>query len=170
MSQSIPRELAIERALGLFADLVESRPAVASELERSRSEFFGSGTGDQAPDSELRLLEWFLFERDSESLGGVAARALAEAWLERAGPELAALFSGLLESRVGIFELTSIEPGRGVWVSDMAGGGEYPLEDRGLAFVALVIEGCSVRAGVTPSADACGVSVEWRAEDIATRR
>jgi len=133
MSPSIPNPFGTEnavfqKALEAFKSLTLASAEHAAELAKARLEFFGpAGNQVSSIDAERRLFEWFLFERPHAEFGGVGARALAEDWLEQVGEDLAPLLPGLIDSRVGVFEVTSIEPGSGVWVRDLSGVGEYPL-------------------------------------------
>ena len=120
----------IDRALDAFKLLVLADPSHSAALGKARQEFFGAaGNQVNSLDAERRLFEWFLFERSYDEIGGVGARAIAEAWLEEVGEELAPLLPGLLDSRVGVYEVSSVEPGSGVWVKDLSGVGEYPLAE-----------------------------------------
>ena len=133
MSPSIPNpsgaeNAVLEKALEVFKSLALASVDHKAELTKARLEFFGpAGNRVSSIDAERRLFEWFLFERPYAEFGGVGARALAEDWLAQVGEELAPLLPGLIDSRVGVYEVTSIEPGSGVWVRDLSGVGEYPL-------------------------------------------
>ncbi|MEZ5979995.1 MAG: hypothetical protein R3F34_17525 [Planctomycetota bacterium] len=82
-------------------------------------------------DSRRRFLEWFLLERPSESLGEPPVRALQGALLdELAGDDDAEIVvAGLLDSRVGAFEVRDVQPGRGLWLHDLLGLGAYPVQE-----------------------------------------
>jgi hypothetical protein len=78
MSQQQAR--AVETALARLAARVDADARLHAERQRAHREFFrGDGGGDAA---EQRFLEWFLLERESESLGaapGVVPRFATEA-------------------------------------------------------------------------------------------
>ncbi len=129
-NESSPESLIIEQALKAFIRLAESEAPHAEQVDQARSAFFGSaGVGSIKADAERRFMEWYLFERAGDETGTVGARSLAEKWIEVVGEELAPLLPALLDSRVGVFEVTSVEAGRGVWVRDLSGVGEYPLRE-----------------------------------------
>jgi hypothetical protein len=69
-----------------------------------------------------------LLERYSEALEGVPVRALAGELAGR-GPDLESACRALAASTVGMFAITSVAAGDGVWVRDLVGLGEYPLEE-----------------------------------------
>ena len=125
---------AIENGLELYSELVGADPPLEQELVESRDEFFGGRapeddrTGDGAV-ALRRHLEWFVLERPSERLQGVPVEALADTWSERADPAARDALEALLGSRAGVFEVTGVEPGRGVWLRDLLGLGEYPIDE-----------------------------------------
>lgn len=106
-----------------WQEAIRSDAALAGEFERSAMEFF---TGARPPRDELsrrRHLEWFVLERENQRHGGLLIQSLPD--LEsRFGPEELASWIG---SVVGVFEVSSVQPGTGVWLKDLAGNGEYPL-------------------------------------------
>ncbi|MEM7308929.1 MAG: hypothetical protein AAF682_19760 [Planctomycetota bacterium] len=121
----------IEEGVQRFHRLIEADPALGQEFASSSEEFFGAGgpSEDGAAEAELaarRHLEWFALERYSDVLGGVPAEALQEHWLAL-GPGVDP--HAFLNSLAGVFEVTSVEPGRGVWLRDLFGAGEYPIEE-----------------------------------------
>jgi len=131
----------IERGLDLFRVLIGENNALAAEFEASHSEFStgvaGEGpgaVGDPDAPAELlaarRHLEWFLLERPSAHLERVPVQALQDAWFERAGTAERQIAEAFLHSLAGAFEVTSSEPGRGVWVTDLFAPGEMPIEER----------------------------------------
>ena len=78
-----------------------------------------------------RHLEWFLLERHSEALDAVPVEAALHAgdhgeFDESLGQEV---LDALLSSLSGAFEVTGVVDGEGVWVRDLAGLGEYPLQE-----------------------------------------
>jgi hypothetical protein len=122
----------IERGLALFAELLGEDPQLAGELRESRALFASAGAPTATPERELadrRHLEWFLFERPSEGLEGVPVEALQPAWRSRSGAELAPFAEAFLSSLAGVFEVTGVDAGRGLWLRDLAGLGEYPVQE-----------------------------------------
>jgi hypothetical protein len=111
-----------------WQEAIRSDAALAGEFERSAAEFFGTefSGAPRPPRDELgrrRHLEWFVLERENKRHGGLLVQTLPD--LEaRFRPEELASWIG---SVVGVFEVSSIQPGLGVWLKDLAGGGEYPL-------------------------------------------
>lgn len=126
-------EEAIDRALQGMLELALSDDALRREHAEGRREFFRASARERAPEeerlAERRLTEWFLLERYSQHLAGVPVERLGEAWLAQAAEATPATRDALLSSQVGIFELTGVTPGQGVWVRDLTGFGEYPLSE-----------------------------------------
>jgi len=112
----------IERAIDRLVDEVRANPALAAEFEESRREFFALPEGD-APEAQRRHREWFLLERPSLVLAGVPAAVLEARWAEDNGE----LSSALLQSLPGVFAVTTLVPGEGLWVHDLATQGEHPV-------------------------------------------
>jgi hypothetical protein len=112
----------IERAIDRLVDEVRANPALAAEFEESRREFFAVPEGD-APEAQRRHREWFLLERPSLVLAGVPAAILEARWAEDNGE----LSSALLQSLPGVFAVTTLVPGEGLWVHDLATQGEHPV-------------------------------------------
>ena len=126
----------IEKGLRLYQDLVEEDEALEGEFRGSLSEFFSSGIADRVDRAMAtrRHIEWFLLERPSEKLGGVPVEALQAEWLARAEPAEADIgFEPFLQSIAGVFEITSTEPDNGLWLRDLFGHGEYPVDERDAA-------------------------------------
>ena len=123
----------IERALEHLASLVEADPELALEFALSATEFFGAlGLPAQDPLAARRQMEWFLLERpsaisDAPPVRELAQRARSGTRHDRIDEELLA---ALIGSLCGVFEVSSTEPGRGVWLRDLAGGGQLPLFER----------------------------------------
>ena len=118
----------LERGLQLYAALLEENSALEREFANSRETFF-HGSGPEAAGDPLgarRHLEWFALERYSEVLGGVPAEVLQESWRERSEGDEPDPF---LNSMAGIFEVTGIEAGQGIWMRDLFGLGEYPVSE-----------------------------------------
>ncbi len=126
---------ALDRGLALYRALVAEDDALRAEFDGSRASFFPSAP--PAPDDERvearladrRHLEWFLLERPSEALEGVPAEALAERWRSQADPAERDCAEALLASLAGVFEVTGVDSGRGVWLRDLLGLGEYPIDE-----------------------------------------
>jgi len=136
---SISREQ-FEKGLEAFHTLVRSDPSMREEFERSHGEYFGARAPsmDPGPASEAarrRHLEWFLFERLGEHEGVLPVEHLLELWRERAGGALEAHLETFLQSHAGIFEVVADEGGDGVLVRDVAGLGEYRLDEPEVAAV-----------------------------------
>jgi len=123
-------DLALEELLSIALGL----PGVAAEHARSRSSFARAGSPDpaEAARAQRRHGEWFLLERYSPALEAVPIEGL----LHQGGAFAEALhlgaevLSALLDSRASVFEVSAVRPGEGMWVRDLAGLGEYPLEER----------------------------------------
>jgi hypothetical protein len=124
-------QTAIDGALDELRVLVDEDGDLREEFDRSRCEFFRApGDLSNADGDELaarRHLEWFLFERESEQLGAIPAEAL----LQRVGESAEALSAdraqAFLGSFCGVFEVTGVESGEGLWLRDLAGRGEYAI-------------------------------------------
>ncbi|HED64239.1 MAG TPA: hypothetical protein ENJ09_01665 [Planctomycetes bacterium] len=125
-----PREW-IERGLELYQSLIAERDELELEFQTSRTLFFGedSEPGSDPVLADRRHLEWFVLERPSDALGGVPAEALLSEWLDRADAMQADHTEAFLQSHAGAFEVTSADPGRGIWVRDLLGAGEYPIHE-----------------------------------------
>ncbi len=120
----------IQRGLALFRDLVREIPELEEELQTSFAEF--TSLAPQAPGAALaaqRHFEWFLLERPSSHLGGIPAEILRDAWIARAGPEEKDFGEVFLTSIAGVFEISSTGPGAVLWVRDLFGLGEHPVEE-----------------------------------------
>jgi hypothetical protein len=122
---------ALEDAVAGLHALARADEAVARELDASVADYFPDPASRPAVLTEparalatRRHLEWFLFERPSEVLGGVPAEALTSAH-----PEAAEYAEVLLGSLAGVFEVTGVEPERGLWLRDVFGLGEYPVDE-----------------------------------------
>jgi len=119
---------AIERGIVLFQELVGEVPELEEEFESSQRVFLplpGQAAGALAL---RRHLEWFLFERPSNHLGGVPAEVLWERWREQAGPEEPERADTFLRNVAGVFEITSSDGG-GVWIQDLFALGEYWVDE-----------------------------------------
>jgi hypothetical protein len=128
-----PRSDTIEQDIATLRKLVARDPELAAEFHASEREFFrrpvdASETTERA-EAGRRHFEWFLFERESTDPSMTSLeRVLAKA--EDAGVELSVEAStSLLDSFVSVFEVTGVERGQGLWISDIAGVGEYPVHE-----------------------------------------
>ncbi|MCA8980365.1 MAG: hypothetical protein KDC14_10095 [Planctomycetes bacterium] len=127
----------LETGLRFFAEAVETSAELRVEFEASRKAFFvdhdpSLGTEEERSRAARRHLEWFLFERESRYAGGLPAQELLAGWRERAAaeaPELLERESAWLATHAGVFEVTSVEAGVGAWLHDVAGMGEFPVQD-----------------------------------------
>lgn len=133
MSSQLP---SIDSALWALAQLARSQPDLAAEEPAARAEFFDLPTQPlPAPRDQLaeqRFLEWFLLERPSTTRSGVPVELLvAQAPDEdtSAAETLRERYPALRNSRVGVFQVTSIEAERGFWLRDLFGTGQYPVAD-----------------------------------------
>lgn len=104
---------------------------LAREFQESGPEFF-QGRFDPAREKDdalarRRHLEWFLLERTSQSLEGLAIQRLAEVDAERSGLDDPARLAALLGSHASLFEVSGVKPGEGLWLRDLASHGEYPV-------------------------------------------
>ncbi len=121
----------IERGLDTFLLLVQQDDALSREFRASVREFYG----DRHPhgnDSVLQLagrrhVEWFVLERPSATLDEVPVQGLVEGWLEKMPATEHDALEVLQATHAGIFEVTGVTPGEGVWIRDLAAFGEYPL-------------------------------------------
>ncbi len=128
-----PAQRDIERGIELFRELVRESPALRAELDRSLAAFPKPAPGARSATlraRERRHLEWFLFERPSEHLGGPPGELLRAAWLERSGPADLALVGVLSASRAGAFVVTEVTPDEGLWMRDLFGAGEMAIRER----------------------------------------
>jgi hypothetical protein len=120
----------LERAAGWLEARVDADPELAAELLDCRAEYFAHRPGEAVERlAERRFREWFLYERYSTSRGGTPIESIVhdEVAGDPDAPEEA--LAGLLGSLASVFEVTGIAAGEGAWVRDLAGGGEYALEE-----------------------------------------
>ena len=123
----------LEAGFELFRELLAENPSLAAEEAPARAVFF-AGTIPPTEEADLRsrerrFHEWFLFERSSTGSGVLPVDELIGAWSERAGSRLVAFRDNFLQSQTGVFAVTASEPGKGAWVRDLTGLGEFPLDD-----------------------------------------
>jgi len=128
-------QVEIDHALERLLAATCLRPALRAEFESSRREFFTRGisarTDDEAGLAARRHAEWFLLERPSEALGAVPIEdALHQLDREREEGMAPEGLRALVGSHCGAYEVTGVRAGEGVWIRDLAGFGEYPLEER----------------------------------------
>src|SRR4051812_41892897 len=120
-----------EQRFEALEGLVREDPILAREFGESAPEFF-QGRFDPARQAEdalarRRHLEWFLLERTSPALDGLAIQRLAEVDPERSGLDDPLRLAALMNSHAGIFEVSGVKPGEGLWLRDLSSGGEYPV-------------------------------------------
>jgi hypothetical protein len=119
----------IDQAFERFETLIREDPLLARELEESAHVFFARGFDPRlyAQDdlARRRHLEWFLLERVSPGIQGMAIERLAERLPADSGGD--ALARLLVTSHAGVFEVTGVDAGSGVWMRDLASQGEYPV-------------------------------------------
>jgi hypothetical protein len=113
----------LEDALRRLLQIALADGALAREFGSSQEEFFAAGTGAPDEAGERRHLEWFLFERPAESLGGVPAEVLTERHAE-----LAPYAEAFLRSLVSVFEVAANDPEEGLWLRDLFALGEHPVD------------------------------------------
>ena len=128
----------LERAFDWLQTALARDPGLAREFGESRQAYFGHRRSGLAALDRMALrrhLEWFLLERFSPVCGGVPIEVLVHAARagnleadEGEGTREQAL-AATLNSLASVFEVTGVLPGEGVWVRDLAGGGEYALEE-----------------------------------------
>ena len=152
----------IDNALELYRTLIRRNPELAAEFDSTAAGFFGrpvESYAQEAPETpggatelaERRHLEWFLLERPSLHLRRVPIDALEAAFENEAGTLELALGPALRNSLASVFEVTGVEAGRGVWLRDLAGFGEYPIDEPKAS--ALIEKGDLIVGRVFPTED-----------------
>jgi hypothetical protein len=116
----------IDRVLDAVQDAIRGDSTLAADLHASRSDFFPGAapagvSGEEARLAERRHLEWFLAERCEIGLHEDRLAALLERCAAEAGVDPVELTSALLSSHASLFEVTAVEPGRGMELWDLAG-------------------------------------------------
>jgi hypothetical protein len=101
---------------------IERDPALAKEFRASR-ELFGPGVGGESELAARRHLEWFLLEKVRPG----PDEARIDALIEQYTPD--DLQRSLAESTAGVFEVTRVDPGRGVSLWDLAALHEYAVDE-----------------------------------------
>jgi hypothetical protein len=126
-------QTSIERAFLELLDRACRHERLSLEFQSSRREFQGA---DAAPPrtraqdmAARRHAEWFLLERSGEAVEGLPAESLGADLASSEEFEMALAYECLLGSFASVFEITGVNSGEGVWVRDLAGQGEYPLEE-----------------------------------------
>ena len=126
-------QTSIERAFHELMERTRIDPRLWSEFQASRREFLGADMPAPATRAQemaaRRHAEWFLLERASEVLDVLPVQALGVDLAEADELELSLGHESLLGSFASVFEITGVSSGEGVWVRDLAGQGEYPLEE-----------------------------------------
>lgn len=115
----------LERGIAHYVTLVHASPPLRDELARSRSAFAGDREAEVDAGSR-RHLEWFLFERPSESLEGVPVEVLQAAWHEACEGAERDLFEALLGSFSSAFVVETVEDA-GLLVRDVFGLGQHVI-------------------------------------------
>lgn len=119
-----------ERALAWLELRLGSDGALRKERLESRAEYFAHRAGSAIePHAERRHLEWFLCERPSQSRGGTPIEALVHGEMQADPDAPDEALAAWLGSLASVFEVTGVVAGEGAWVRDLAGGGEYALEE-----------------------------------------
>lgn len=125
----------LDDALQALAAIAGTTPGLSDELAATGAAFLGRSGPRPGSDDEVltrrRHLEWFLLERPSSALGGVPIEVLMHGGLETEQRELPPedLIAALVSSHCGIFQVTGVRSGEGVWLRDMLAYGEYPLQE-----------------------------------------
>jgi hypothetical protein len=135
----------IDERLARIEGLLQGDAHWSGELARSAVEFFPAG-GGAARDAQARRrhLEWFLLERSDAASPELAIEHVARRWPSETGLADPAALQSLLHSHTGVFEVTGVAPGEGMWLRDLASQGEYPVQDE---LAAKVIERGDLIAG-----------------------
>jgi len=126
-------QTSIERAFLELLEHARSDEALGPEFLRSRVEFLGrdvAAQGSRASEMAARRhAEWFLLERISDAHESLPVELLGSELAEAQDLERGLAYEALLGSFASVFEITGVSSGEGVWVRDLAGRGEYPLEE-----------------------------------------
>ncbi len=122
----------IDQAIDDLLELAQSTDAVRTELHATFEQFRAAGEpGDTAHAlASRRAAEWFLLERPSTALQGVPLELLMHGAIgsEDELPDQEVL-QALVGSFCGVFEVSDVRPGEGVWVRDLLAFGEHPLAE-----------------------------------------
>ena len=117
-----------------LARRVSAEPRLRAELQRARREFFGEAMAGHGSDvAEHRFAEWFLLERESETLGAVPSTVPPfDRESEGLGGSIVGLFlvesigQTVLVKDVQDREILELEPGGAHAVGDLLVGRLYP--------------------------------------------
>jgi len=123
LSDNVPPDRVNGRVGGRVEDRAESQIAATDPRKET------GGDAHAASSAARRHLEWFLLERPSLALRRIPIDALEQAFEREAGPAERMIGSALRNSLASVFEVTGVELGRGVWLRDLAGFGEYPIDE-----------------------------------------
>ena len=124
-----PAQDRIDRGFGLLERLLEGDRELRAAFAASRPRFFGAGAGSGPDDlAARRHLEWFLLERVPDD-GTPAFESLIERHPDEAVELDADDRQAFLGSHASVFEVTGVDPGRGMWLRDLASLGEYPMQE-----------------------------------------
>ncbi|HVS17573.1 MAG TPA: hypothetical protein VMT18_03150 [Planctomycetota bacterium] len=121
----------LEGAFAWLEACLNGDPSLSGEHAQSLAEYFEHRGGEalDAP-ATRRHLEWFLLERFSASRGGTPIEGFVHGEVTEDEDAHEEALAALLASLASVFEVTGTVPGEGAWVRDLAGGGEYALEER----------------------------------------
>lgn len=117
--------------------MIEADPGLRAELSACAATF-GDGDPGDADEGGLwrrRLLEWFVLERPGDGLRVPPLVGLLESATSRPPGDARAqrlldAAAALRASLVGLFDVTGVEAGRGLWLSDLGARGEYPAAEQ----------------------------------------
>ena len=131
-TMSLP-QTSIERSFTTLLERARRDASVWLEFQASLSEFLGNlGETNETRNLEMasrRHAEWFLLERAGDVLGVAPVAAWGTDTEDLLSSEQESGHEALLGSFASVFEITGVNAGEGVWVRDLAGLGEYPLEE-----------------------------------------
>src|SRR5262245_42609288 len=123
-------QVELDRALEELLAHTCRESSLRAEFEASRRDFFANGAAELSPnEAELaarRHVEWFLLERPSAALGGVPIELEVHRQSSTGEPPGDAEELGeeglraLVSSQCGVFEVTGVRAGEGVWIRDLA--------------------------------------------------
>ena len=118
----------IDACLSGLRAAVERDVVLAKELRQSWSEFSpgaeppaGAARGSEEELAARRHLEWFLLEKERSGPEEARIEALIDKSARAAGGSAEEIRKSLSGSRASVFEVKRVEPGRGVWLWDLAG-------------------------------------------------
>ncbi len=119
----------IDACMEALQAAIESDPVLSRALRESWKEFWPRGgppskSAPKGSDGELaarRHLEWFLLEKERPGPEEARIEALIEACADAAGGSAEQVRESLAGSHASVFEVKRAEPGRGVWLWDLAG-------------------------------------------------